>query len=85
MLVSVLQITGYDDQSIMVDNMVYPPSLVIFTKQAFVWEVLTLQSLSIDDFSILKHITPKPTYVIVGVKEVAAFCPKIYSDLETRF
>jgi uncharacterized protein len=46
--------------------MVYPPSMIIFRNQLLVWEVLSIEQLTIDDFIILKYIAPKPVYVIVG-------------------
>lgn len=37
-----MQITGFDETSIEIDNMVYPPSLIIFPKQVLVWEVASV-------------------------------------------
>jgi uncharacterized protein len=48
--------------------MSYPPSLIIFPKQVLIWEVPSAENITIDDFIILKYITPKPTYVVVGVR-----------------
>ena len=53
--------------------MAYPPSMIIFPHQLLVWEVPSLEQLKIEDFLILKYVTPRPTYVIVGVNNPQKF------------
>ena len=47
--------------------------MIVFRTQMFVWEVTGVESLTLDDFTILKYISPKPTYVIVGVNDPEKF------------
>jgi uncharacterized protein len=53
--------------------MSYPHSLIVFPNQVLIWEVLSAETVSIDDFIILKYIQPKPTYVVVGVNNPEKF------------
>ena len=52
--------------------------MIIFPKQLLVWEVLTIETLKIEDFILLKYITPKPTYIVVGVNEPEKFPKNVY-------
>jgi uncharacterized protein len=81
----VLQVTGFDEMSIEVDNMAYPHSLIVFPNQVLIWEVLSVESLTIDDFIILKYIHPKPTYVIAGVMNPSKFPASISEYLRTNY
>lgn len=65
--------------------MVYPHSLIIFPKQALVWEVPTPDNITIDDFIILKYIFPRPTYVIVGLTHPEKFPKNIAEYLRTNY
>lgn len=80
-----LQITGFDEESIEVDGMIYPPCMIVFRTQCLVWEVLNVEQLHLDDFIIMKYVVPKPTYVIVGVSDVAKFPSKLKTQLNERF
>lgn len=63
----------------------YPPCLIVFPKQTLVWEVSSTESLTPDDFLLLKYLTPKPTYVIVGVTNPDAFPSALRQELSSRF
>lgn len=69
----VLQITGYDEHEIEIDGSDYPPSMIVFPKQTLIWDVKDVESLTINDFTILKYVSPAPTYVIVGLSEPKKF------------
>lgn len=80
-----MQITGFDETSIEIDNMVYPPSLIIFPKQVLVWEVASVEDLCIDHFILLKYVHPRPTYVIVGLPNPALLPASIADYLRSNF
>ena len=46
--------------------MPYPPSMILFPHQVLVWEAISVEALTHKEFSILRYIHPRPTYVIVG-------------------
>jgi len=79
--ISILTITGYDENSIEIDNMVYPPSVILFPTQVLLWEIVGADTLTIDDFIILKYVKPKPTYVVVGVLKPEKFPSAILEQL----
>ena len=58
--------------------------MIIFRNQLLVWEVLGLEQLKIDDFLILKYISPKPVYVIVGVNDPSKFPRDLYAYLSAN-
>ncbi len=65
--------------------MVYPHSLIVFPTQALLWEVASLEALTIDHFIILKYIHPKPSYVIIGVNHPQKFPKDIIEYLRTHY
>ena len=80
-----MQITGFDETSIEIDSMVYPPSLIIFPKQVLVSGVARGEDLSRDPFVLRKYAHPKPTYVIVGLPNPALLPPSIADYLRSNF
>jgi hypothetical protein len=62
--------------------MVYPPCAIVFPTQALVWEVAGANTITIDDFIILKYVKPKPTYVVVGLLKPENFPLSILEHLQ---
>lgn len=65
--------------------MAYPHSLIVFPTQVLIWEVLSAESLTIDDFILLKYVHPKPTYVVVGLTNPQKFPPSVAEYLRTHY
>jgi uncharacterized protein len=58
--------------------MLYPSSIIIVPKQVFIWEVLTVENIKLDDFCLAKYLSPKPTYLIVGINNIKQFPTPVY-------
>ena len=59
--------------------------MILFPNQCLVWEVVSAEQLTIDDFVIMKYVTPKPTYVIVGINDISKFPSQLKQQLSEQF